>query len=327
MLAIAAEQAGVQHRLEGMLPLIRSVQDDPAAAVEHRIQIVVGQTEQMATGGAVGLVADVGHGSSPWCCSLPGQHKGEAVIGVPLSRGDWVSHPLARGGPVRGGPFDRQPVSAAASSGTLRRLTALVGVRHSEPRRPYPIGRAVMSSAGLLLHGRDTRDSGNRYFCDVLMHAYHANTYAEWARIALYRLTDALEHFHLMIGTTVAHLQDNHISPDRIRTYVQARTYRDVEAFVTPKAKEHLDGLIGRNETADGRQHSGISHHVGRRIAERTGWAEPDREDTLEAFLAVLYNNYPDDPQAFSALPEHIRDCALKTAPHSLVTISDDDES
>ncbi|MEW2626348.1 hypothetical protein [Streptomyces sp. NPDC048106] len=60
VLAIAAEQAGVQHRLEGLLPLVRGVQDDPATAVEYRIQIVVGQAEQLATGGAMGLVADVG---------------------------------------------------------------------------------------------------------------------------------------------------------------------------------------------------------------------------------------------------------------------------
>ncbi|MFF1509544.1 hypothetical protein [Streptomyces sp. NPDC058326] len=221
---------------------------------------------------------------------------------------------------------DGRPYAAHLADVRRERLEHLGRVEHEE-FVPDKLKADDPMPAELPLLVRHHISEINRYFCDVLMHAYHADTYAEWARIALYRLTDALEHFHLMIGTTVAHLQDNHISPDRIRTYVQARTYRDVEAFVTPKAKEHLDGLIGRNETADGRQHSGISHQVGRRIAERTGWAEPDREDTLEAFLAVLYNNYPDDPQAFSALPEHIRDCALKTAPHSLVTISDDDES
>ncbi|MGW0732495.1 hypothetical protein [Streptomyces sp. NPDC002851] len=62
-----------------------------------------------------------------------------------------------------------------------------------------------------------------------------------------------------------------------------------------------------------------INHHIGRCIAQRNGWVDPDHEDTLEAFLFALYSNYPYDEQAFDSLPEHIRDCALRAAQLSRV--------
>ncbi|MGW6021212.1 hypothetical protein [Streptomyces sp. NPDC055099] len=160
-------------------------------------------------------------------------------------------------------------------------------------------------------------DTVNMYFREVLTQAHYARGYKDWARIVLYRLTDALEHMHLMIGTIAGHLQENHVTTETLRSYLQVRNDRDVQAFVTPRALEHLDGLVGRPlSDSDGMD---INHRVGQCIAERRGWAEPDREDTLEAFLCALYSNYPYDSGAFDSLPEHIKSCALQAAALSLV--------
>ncbi|MET9648585.1 hypothetical protein [Streptomyces syringium] len=105
------------------------------------------------------------------------------------------------------------------------------------------------------------------------------------------------------------------------------RNHKDVEAFVTQRVKEHLDGLMGRPYDPDNRRHVNINHMVGQGIRTQERWVAPDREDTLEAFLAVLYSNYPYDSQAFDSLPARIRDCALQAAPLSLVkAVSSDDE-
>lgn len=149
-----------------------------------------------------------------------------------------------------------------------------------------------------------------RYFHEVLSHAYYAPDYSDWARIVLYRLTDALEHMNLLIGTITAHLQHNHIAPDAVRSYLQVRDHRHVDAFVTRKVRSHLAGLLGKPPTDGG--NGDIHYDVGRGIAERNGWAQPEREDTLEGFLAALYSGYPYDGQAFDDLPQQIREVALR---------------
>jgi hypothetical protein len=151
-----------------------------------------------------------------------------------------------------------------------------------------------------------------RYFHEVLSHAYYAPDYGDWARIVLYRLTDALEHLNILIGTITAHLQHNHVSPDAVRSYLQVRDQRHVDAFVTRSARSHLTGLLGKPPT--GGDDGDIHYVVGRGIAGRDGWVEPEREDTLEGFLAAMYSGYPYDSQAFDDLPQRIREVALPAA-------------
>lgn len=42
-----------------------------------------------------------------------------------------------------------------------------------------------------------------------MSHEYYNAGYADWTRVTLYRLTGALEHMHLMIGTIAAHMREN----------------------------------------------------------------------------------------------------------------------
>jgi len=83
-----------------------------------------------------------------------------------------------------------------------------------------------------------------------------------------------------------------------------------LEAFVTPRARRHLDGLMLR-PLAETR--SPIAYTVGRSIAECGGWTFPERENALEAFLAALYSN-PDDSSAFDFLPDHVGELARRAS-------------
>ncbi|MFI6585643.1 hypothetical protein [Embleya sp. NPDC050493] len=47
---------------------------------------------------------------------------------------------------------------------------------------------------------------------------------------------------------------------------------------------------------------------------ERNGRTFPKGEDTLQAFLAALYANHPDDPEAFDSLPDHVTQCAIEAS-------------
>jgi len=163
-------------------------------------------------------------------------------------------------------------------------------------------------------------DEINRHFYDALMHGYRAHSYGEWARIALFRLTDALELLHLTIGTAVAHLQSNHINADRIRDCVQARNHKDVEAFVTRQATHCLAGLTGSRRGPGGRRVT-----IREKLTEAMVLGETDGHvDVMEAFLAALYSSYPYDAQAFDMLPPETKSCALQAAQLALAVSAPD---
>ncbi|MGC5543716.1 hypothetical protein ACPYPE_23885 [Streptomyces griseus] len=122
---------------------------------------------------------------------------------------------------------------------------------------------------------------------------------AEWQRNTLYKLTDGLEHLHLLIGTIAAYLRETGVTDDFLRRYLQVRNDRQVEAYFTPSVQEHLAGLTGRQAP----QNSVVWHDVGRHIANHSGWSSPERHDELEVALHALYANYPDDSRAFDHLP------------------------
>ncbi|MER6433180.1 hypothetical protein ABT272_36470 [Streptomyces sp900105245] len=161
------------------------------------------------------------------------------------------------------------------------------------------------------------------YFHQVLSHRYYAPDYGDWCRIALYRLTDALEHLHLLIGTIAAHMRHNHLHAQRICAYLQVPSQEKADAFITPAAVRHLAGLLGQPSTETASNAVDINHRIGRGIAERSGFAFPEREATLEAFLAALYSSYPYEPSALDERPEPIRTCAVKATEISLIPVQE----
>ncbi|MCX4564628.1 hypothetical protein OHA02_52065 [Streptomyces phaeochromogenes] len=136
--------------------------------------------------------------------------------------------------------------------------------------------------------------------------------FAEWQAMTLYKLTDALEHLHLMIGTISAYLRDEGVERYFLRRYLQVNEDHQVEAYFTSRVEEHLAGLT-RHEAPE---QSVIWHQVGRDIADRAGWCHPERHDALEVALHAFYGNYPDDNQAFDHLP-----AALQERVHALIPL------
>ncbi|MFD7283736.1 hypothetical protein ACFV80_43785 [Streptomyces sp. NPDC059862] len=135
--------------------------------------------------------------------------------------------------------------------------------------------------------------------------------FAEWQCMTLYKLTDALEHLHLLIGTISAYLRNAGVQPTFLRRYLQVQEDRQVEGYFTPRVEEHLAGLTGQEEPAD----AVIWHHVGSDIANRSGWCHPERHDALEVVLHAFYGNYPDDAQAFDHLPTALEERVLALIP------------
>ncbi|MGW7291906.1 hypothetical protein ACWGIB_05880 [Streptomyces xiamenensis] len=76
-------------------------------------------------------------------------------------------------------------------------------------------------------------DTINKYFHEVFDQGRYQRHYREWTRLVLYRLTDSLEHFHLMVGTIAAHMQHNHI-----RSYLQVPDQRHVEQLISRRVRE-----------------------------------------------------------------------------------------
>ncbi|MFI0977788.1 hypothetical protein ACH4SP_12350 [Streptomyces sp. NPDC021093] len=138
--------------------------------------------------------------------------------------------------------------------------------------------------------------------------------FAEWQAMTLYKLTDALEHLHLLIGTISAYLRNEGVSRYSLRRYLQVNDDRKVEAYFTPVVEEHLAGLTGQEAPGD----ACVWYAVGSGIAGQTGWCDSERNDTLEAALHALYGNYPDGEQDLDHLPEPLRAqvLAFLAAPH-----------
>ncbi|MGW1196553.1 hypothetical protein ACWD4B_11980 [Streptomyces sp. NPDC002536] len=105
---------------------------------------------------------------------------------------------------------------------------------------------------------------------------YYSDDFGEWQRNGLRRLTDAQDHLFLLIGTITAYLQEQHVSPDRLRMYLDVRDHQAVQKYFTPQVRQHLDGLTGK--PVDGSE--SFIHHVGQGLADGS-WSEPAFEDTL----------------------------------------------
>jgi len=135
--------------------------------------------------------------------------------------------------------------------------------------------------------------------------------FAEWQATTLYKLTDAMAHLHLLIGTITAYLRDEGVSQYFLRRYLQVNDDCQVEAYFTPRVEEHLAGLTGRAAP----ENSVVWHSVGSDIASRSGWSHPERHEALEAALHALYGNYPDDSEAFDHLPPALQERVLALLP------------
>ncbi|MER5509364.1 hypothetical protein ABT052_29105 [Streptomyces sp. NPDC002766] len=135
--------------------------------------------------------------------------------------------------------------------------------------------------------------------------------FAEWQAMTLYKLTDAMAHLHLLIGTITAYLRNEGVSQYFLRRYLQVDDDCQVEAYLTPRVEEHLAGLTGQPAPED----AVIWHSVGSDIAARTGWSDPERHQALEAALLALFANYPDDSQAFDHLPPALQERVLALIP------------
>ncbi|MFF9569943.1 hypothetical protein [Streptomyces sp. NPDC014685] len=135
--------------------------------------------------------------------------------------------------------------------------------------------------------------------------------FAEWQAMTLYKLTDALEHLHLLIGTISAYLRDEGVEQYFLRRYLQANENHQVETYFTPQVEEHLAGLTGQPAPEE----SVVWHSVGSDIADRTGWSKPERHEALEAALHAHFGNYPDDSQAFDHLPAPLHERVLALIP------------
>ncbi|MEV5876998.1 hypothetical protein AB0L75_22705 [Streptomyces sp. NPDC052101] len=191
-----------------------------------------------------------------------------------------------------------QPYQAALKDLREERLAHREDVLNQPPWASASDGPVPSELSALVRFHADTIC---RYLNDAVHRArYTGLPFYEWQRMTLYHLTDALEHLNLLIGTVTAYLQEQRVAPGQIRSHLQVRDDKAVQAFVTPSALAHLAGLTGKTATEN---QSGVWQNVGASIADGTGWSCPEREDALEAALAALYGNYPDDEEAFDNLP------------------------
>ncbi|MFE8965091.1 hypothetical protein [Streptomyces iakyrus] len=135
--------------------------------------------------------------------------------------------------------------------------------------------------------------------------------FAEWQAMTLYKLTDAMAHLHLLIGTISVYLRDEGVERYFLRRYLQVNEDRQVEAYFTPRVEEHLAGLTGQPAP----EHSVVWYSVGSDIATQSGWSHPEQHEALEAALHALYGNYPDDSEAFEHLPPALQERILALIP------------
>ncbi|CAM5294461.1 hypothetical protein GCM10010329_80510 [Streptomyces spiroverticillatus] len=144
-------------------------------------------------------------------------------------------------------------------------------------------------------------------YCAMDEGRWNTDGFAGWQTTTLYKLTDAQEHLHLLIGTISAYLRGEGVSPYSLRRYLQVNNDRQVDAYVTPTVKEHLAGLTGQDRPGE----AVVWYSVGRDIARKTGWCDPDRHDILEAAMHALYGSYPYDDQGLDHLPAPLRSQAM----------------
>ncbi|GGZ18252.1 hypothetical protein [Streptomyces nitrosporeus] len=204
--------------------------------------------------------------------------------------------------------------AAALQAVRLDRLSQLGDLIEAdgEPRSPSVNfhHRAVPEELTELVRYHSHRITKYLYF--AVDEGHYRDDLAEWQSTTLYKLTDALEHLHLLIGTIASYLREEGASDYFLRRYLQVRDDRQVEAYFTPSVEEHLAGLTGREAPQD----SVVWYDVGRHIASRSGWSNPERHDEFEVLLQALYANYPDDSQAFDHLSTAMRERVLDVLDH-----------
>jgi hypothetical protein len=86
---------------------------------------------------------------------------------------------------------------------------------------------------------------------------------ANWHRLVLYALTDALAYNFLLVGTLAAYLQERGLDADLLRQHLQSP---DPDRYINQQALDLLAGLMNR-PVRDGQQEPAW-HSIGRQIAE-----------------------------------------------------------
>ncbi|MGW2103644.1 hypothetical protein ACWCPX_39440 [Streptomyces olivaceoviridis] len=90
----------------------------------------------------------------------------------------------------------------------------------------------------------------------------HIKSPANWHRLVLYALTDALAYNFLLVGTLAAYLQEKGVEADLLRRHLQSP---DPDRYINQEALDLLAGLMGRPVT-EGQQEP-TWHFIGRQIA------------------------------------------------------------
>ncbi|MEU6444805.1 hypothetical protein [Streptomyces sp. NPDC047046] len=150
-----------------------------------------------------------------------------------------------------------------------------------------------------------------KYLYFAMDEGHWRSDFAEWQAMTLYKLTDAMAHLQLLIGTITAYLRDEGVGQYFLRRYLQVNDDCQVEAYFTPRVEEHLAGLTGRPAP----EGAAVWHSVGSDIASRTGWSDTGRHQVLEAALQAHFANYPDDSHAFHHLPPVLQERVLALIP------------
>ncbi|WP_063760641.1 hypothetical protein [Streptomyces sp. NRRL F-5650] len=90
----------------------------------------------------------------------------------------------------------------------------------------------------------------------------HIHSPANWHRLVLYALTDALAYNFLLVGTLAAYLQEQGLDAELLRRHLQSP---DPDRYVNQEALDLLAGLMDR-PVAEGQQEP-TWHFIGRQIA------------------------------------------------------------
>ncbi|MFJ5212847.1 hypothetical protein [Streptomyces nigra] len=157
-------------------------------------------------------------------------------------------------------------------TGTNRRA-ALQDIRNALPPAPQarnatwiPGGEAhaEVVPAELIALVQDFVHWERRHLDDAVSVArQHIESPANWHRLVLYALTDALAYNLLLVGTLAAYLQEQGLDAELLRRHLQSP---DPDRYINQQALDLLAGLMDR-PVAEGQQEA-TWHFIGRQIAE-----------------------------------------------------------
>ncbi|MGW7260642.1 hypothetical protein [Streptomyces sp. NPDC054834] len=156
-------------------------------------------------------------------------------------------------------------------TGTNRRA-ALQDIRNAVPPAPQarnatriPGGEAHADvvPAELIVLVQDFVHWERRHLDDAVNAArQHIESPANWHRLVLYALTDALAYNFLLVGTLAAYLQEQGLDAEPLRRHLQSP---DPDRYINQEALDLLAGLMGRPVAED--QQEPTWHFIGRQIA------------------------------------------------------------